>query len=784
MRTWNLTPGQPMCLNLAADCRFSQIDLYNDHIWEIKLGGSEPAAITLQTTYGLRARSMRLYPRFIRNDITLSDPLQFHRPPELEAFYANYLRFNFSPFPGIDITSEYWVPDSNAICGRVQAANHTDMRETLQMEWVNILNPIGEGQNMTAIQMATTHVLQGKTSDLAPVFFLTGGPTPAKGAFPALNLEIDLQSGGERTLTWALVSSPDADASLEKARRLTARPWDAEIARIEIQNASESIEITTGDNEWDIAFALSQKVGNGLFFPANEKVANPTFLLSRQPDHGFSIRPDGSDHTYLWSGQTALDTYFLANALPAQQARMRGLLRNFLATADAEGNLEWRISLFQPATRRMAQPVLCALAWQLAGSPPDAQWLEEVYPALLEFFHAWFLVNNDRDLDGFPEWSHPIQTGLENAPIYDRWHGGQGMDTTYIEAPGLTAMLYNEAQHLIKIAQELAKENDIPDLQKQSENLRLMTQSTWDGSTLTFHYRDAITHLSQAGERIISFTGSGKTKLSFKTPQPQRLIVYLTIPQESTHNIQFKIHGQTRKGFATETIPSRQWNWNEKQAVATSTNTFIAVRQIEVNGLPAEGIGWLSTCGYTQEDCSLLLPLWAGIPSPEQARQIVRSTLFNRYAGQFGIPISPSTETSSAGLIPFNINLLLAEGMLRYGMRRQAAEIFTRWMRAILPCLRQFQVFRASYHAVTGQPSGEANPLRGLIPIDFFLKVCGIRCLQTNRVILEGNNPFPWPITVKYQGMIITRHIENSTITFPNGQVVEVTDNQPHLITI
>jgi hypothetical protein len=112
-----------MCLNLAADCRFSQVDIFNDHIWEVKLGGSEPAAINLQTTYGLRARGMRLYPRFIRKDITLSDPLQFHRPPALVAFYANYLRFGFSPFSGIDISLEYWVPESHAICGRIRMVN-------------------------------------------------------------------------------------------------------------------------------------------------------------------------------------------------------------------------------------------------------------------------------------------------------------------------------------------------------------------------------------------------------------------------------------------------------------------------------------------------------------------------------------------------------------------------------------------------------------------------------------------------------------------------------------
>ncbi len=784
MRTWNLTPGQPMCLNLAADCRLGEIDTLNDHIWEIKLGGGEPSALALQTTYGLRARSMRLYPRFIRKDITLSDPLQFHQPPALEAFYANYLRFLFSPFEGLEIHLEYWAPESHAVCGRIHITNHSATREIFEMEWVSLLSPMGEGQNMAAIQVAMTNILQGKTSDLMPVFFMTGGPNPGKSSFPSLSINVDLHPGGERTLTWALVSLKDVDASLEKARRLTARPWDAEIARIELLNQSEMIEIYTGDDDWDAAFSLSQKVANGLCFPANEKVSHSTFLLSRQPDHGYSFREDGSDHSYLWSGQTALDTYFLANALPAQRERSRNLIRNFISAADAEGNLEWRISLFNSPTHRNSQPVLSALAWRLAGDPPDPKWLEEVYPPLLKFFRSWFSPTNDRDGDGFPEWSHPMQTGCENAPIYDRWHGGQGMDTTYIESPGLASMLYNEAIHLMKMARLLEIEIDIPDLEKQAEYLRLAVQSTWDVNALTYHHRDAFTHLIQTGERIVSFTGSGKTKLQFRSQQPQRLLVYLNVPPETSRVIQVKVHGQTRKGFATETIASRQWNWSEKQAVATTQNTFIALRQIEITGLPQEGIGWLSTCSYTQEDCSLLLPIWAGISSPEQARQAVRTTLFGHYAGPFGLPLSPSSDTSSAALIPLVFNLLLGEGMLRYGLRRQAADLFTRWMKAIIPCLRQSQLFRATYHATTGQPSGEANALRGLIPLDFFLKVLGIRSLQPNRVILEGNNPFPWPITVQYLGMIITREADKTRLTFPNGQTVEVEDDQPHLITL
>ena len=64
MRDWTLGAGDPLALTLAADFRLSTPDYSNDHIWDLELGGGDPSALALRTTYGLRARSMRIFPRF------------------------------------------------------------------------------------------------------------------------------------------------------------------------------------------------------------------------------------------------------------------------------------------------------------------------------------------------------------------------------------------------------------------------------------------------------------------------------------------------------------------------------------------------------------------------------------------------------------------------------------------------------------------------------------------------------------------------------------------------
>ena len=74
MRDWSLATGDPLFLTLAADSRLSIPDYLNDHIWELALGGGEPPALSLRTTFGLRAKAMRLFLRFSEGNKSVSDP--------------------------------------------------------------------------------------------------------------------------------------------------------------------------------------------------------------------------------------------------------------------------------------------------------------------------------------------------------------------------------------------------------------------------------------------------------------------------------------------------------------------------------------------------------------------------------------------------------------------------------------------------------------------------------------------------------------------------------------
>jgi hypothetical protein len=229
------------------------------------------------------------------------------------------------------------------------------------------------------------------------------------------------------------------------------------------------------------------------------------------------------------------------------------------------------------------------------------------------------------------------------------------------------------------------------------------------------------------------------------------------------------------------------------QARATTENTFAAIKRFEVQGLCEEDQVRVLTADYTQEDCSLFLPLWAAAPDLDQARMLVEGTLLPRYFQEFGISLCPPDallqdslpglhSATSSALLPWN--QLLGEGLLRYGYRDQAADLVTRLMNAVVPTLKEQRTFRQYYHAETGQAAGERGHLHGLAPIGLFLQTLGIRCLTPKEIVLDGFNPFSRVIHVKYRKIEITCHPDKTEVRFSGGQSITIDQPGPCRISL
>jgi hypothetical protein len=788
MREWNLTNGDPLSLIVAADARIDPVDYPNDHIWEVVIGRGEPLALSIETTFGLRARLMRIFPIFTLANTTRIDPASFFQPVRVSCFYPDFLRLVYSPFSGLDVICEYWVPSSQVLACQTRITNSSVIPAHLQLEWAALLAPLGEGVPMSYALDQKATILQGRTAGLEPVFYSSGNPGASSGPFPTLVNFLELAPGNVQVITWALASLADQQSSINLAGLTLARPWETEIARLDMFNAAQSVEIETGDPDWDAAFALSQKNAHSFIMGPAQGLPHASFVLSRQPDNGYSDRGDGSDFGYLWAGQSPIDAYYLASLiLPGGAQIVQNIVRNFLSTQSQDGQIDGKPGLAGQRGHFLAAPLLAALTWKAFQCSRDDNFLAEVFPGLTRYVEAWFLPAHDRDGDGFPEWDHPIHSGFEENPIFNRGQSkAPANDISTFETPSLAACLYNEIQSLKRIARQLNLASSIHTLTARAEVLRKAVESTWDTSRIIYHYRDRDTHLSNTGGPLTESIGPGEIIIARSFKKPCRLLVYLLTHTESNSSATVIIHGVTPIGACIEEIPARSFMGASNQASLSTRNVFTSLERIEIMGVSPDDQVSIFTIDYSQEDITLLLPLWAQIPHPRRSESLVKKTILNpdRFLLPFGLtacPVKkgktnddPDPGNESCPQIYMIWNQLIAEGLLSYGYRAEAAGLFSRLMTAVITTLKARQGFYHLYDGQTGEASGKRNLLDGLAPTGLFLDILGVQLMSPNSVIIHGINPFSWPVTVKYRGLTVIRREKQTQVIFPDGQTVNV----------
>lgn len=790
MRKWNLASSDPLALTLAADVRLGPTDYANDHIWELVFGKGSPPAVSLQTTYGLRARSMRIFPAFTLQELTSIDPASFTNQPAVQLVFPNFLQISYSPFQGIDVLADYWVPESQVVAGRVRVFNRSAEAVQLKFECIAQLTP-AEGQRMAFTQVQAVNVLAGSTGDLQPVVFMTGGPKPGSGIYPSLELKFEIPPDGERQATWVQAALADTNESFNLARSTAGRNWEAELARLESLN-SQQLEILTGDPDWDVAFMLAQKQAIEAFVGPTEQLPYPSIVITRSPDQGYSLRGDGSDYNHLWNGQTALDAYYLSSIiLPAAPQLTKGLLLNFLAAQGENGEIDWKPGLGGQRGKLNATPVLCSLAWLIYQGTEEREFLAQVFPKLHQFLKSWFNEKHDRDQDGFPEWDHPAQGGMEDHPAYSPWHSwSQGAEISSAENPAMGAFLYRECQSLMQIARLLGKEKELVEVQVLAERLRAGVEECWDAVEASYLDRDRESHYCTSSSWLGNQTGPGIITLEQDFSHPVRLLFHIQSNSGARPALNIFVHGKGVAGVERiEHVSDARSRWLLDQGRITGELLYSSIEKIEVQRLGDNDYLNVYSVGYHQLFYSTLLPLWAGIPQPGRADELVEGSLLNPYKfwRTHGIPacaVPPSEAATVCDCASPSWNALIGEGLLHYGYRQEAAELCTRLMDTIVCNLKQEGMFRRLYRVESGFGQGERDAISGLAPLGFFLETLGVRLISPHRVSLSGFNPFPWPITVKYRGLTILKQRDKSTVIFPDGQTVNIDDPAPQVVAL
>jgi hypothetical protein len=490
-----------------------------------------------------------------------------------------------------------------------------------------------------------------------------------------------------------------------------------------------------------------------------------------------------------------LDACLLAGyLLPGSPELLKAVLINFLDSQKEDGFIDLKPGLGGQHSRAMATPLLAATTWQYIQSQPQEDpatknFIQQVYPALLSFFDAWFNPDFDADQDGLPEWSHPMQTGLEEHPLFSVWQPwSQGADIRTSESPALASMLYCECHALQQMAKLLAEVKDLAHLKATSERLRVLVDSMWDETTARYQYRDRDSHLTAGGQQIAEQTGPGTLSIHQQFEIPVRLVLKINTNGETRPQPRIFIHGENASGqHRIERIEAEQVRWTLDYGILTGDRLYNSIEKVELQGLLAQDVVTLSSAGYDCHDITLLLPLWAGLPTTVQAKEMIERNILDetQYWRSYGMPACSEAQggdQNTCDSVHMIFNSLIGHGLLAYGYREEAAELVSRLMAGIVQNLRRDGAVRRSFNAQDGEGSGERNALGGLAPLGLFMEVLGIRLISPLEIYLTGFNPFPWPVTVKYRGTTILRQKDKTVVIFPDGQTVETSDETAQLV--
>lgn len=766
---------------IAADARLSKTNFVDDQIWEVNLEGGTPDALSVSTSYGLRTNEFRLFPAFESNGSLKTSPKEFFKPAAITAYYPNYLRIKFHPFSFLEAESEYWVPESNVLAGRFCLTNRGEEPRKVQLILFGVHQTGAEGQTFINRAIEGVSVLAGSAGNLQPVVFLSGGAVPSQAVYPGLTVSAVLQPGDNKYWTWVHAGTTRKKNSFQTCRALMKENWDARIAHLEMINASMLL-IETGEPAWDQAFYLSQKTALASIMSPTYSLPHASYINGRLPDKGYSMEGRGRDYDSHWGGQSVQEAGYLISQLVYTSPELaKGIILNFLHRQRLDGFAASKPGLAGQRDGNRCPPLLATLVWKLYRHTKDRSLLLSARDGLIALFQSWFSSEQDLDGDGFPEWNNVLHAEFEHWKPFVRWHAwGQAMELSKAETIDLLSFLLREAASLEHILEETGDLNRRETIRQRKASLIALLDESWLESEQSFAHRDRDTHEILKPERLGRGKGSFVRKPGRTFEQPVRVLARVRGDENLSRNVVLRIHGRGWRGRGfVEELGQTDFSWFREFGSVTSEKTYRYIEKMEIKGLSRSFTTELVSPGTFCLDSSVLLPLWSGSLDSGKAEIVIQQQVLQPdvFWLPAGIPQCAASEEGfsdeknpGCGVVSMVRNAQIGEGLLMFGCREEAAELVAKLMKTVTDSLRQDQGFREFYSVVNGAGSGGLDVISGLAPLDLFIRTVGVHLISNMNFIVEGSNPYPWPVTIRWKGLVITREKAVTQVVFPDGQ--------------
>lgn len=752
---------------LAADLRCGEVTPDNDQIWELTTTRGEPPAVALQTTYGMRALGMRVFPRFLQNKIPISDPRAFFSRPLVEFSAPSLVSLNYKPISAIDINQKVSVPNSQTLVGQITLTNATEKTVTLGMEWVVQLNSLVSGSPMSPVQISVNTVLQGQSQHLFPVFFLTGGPQANISAYPSLGIDLVFAPHTTRQFTWALATLESIEASFFNARKYCSYSLVNEHVKLQMLQKHQTIAFEFEGTNWGDLLHQSQIKTFQVLLPPFYDFNHSSYTINRLPDQGFIQNVNGIDSGSVWGIQNTQELWELNHLLlPARPDLVKEMLQNFLDQQAGDGAIDAKISWKKSPVGLLAVPLVSSLVLALNPYLNDKEWLSQVYPALVRSIQVWFKPEHDIDEDGFPEWQYLSQTGIMEAVGFaPEIRNKLEILVRAAEWPSLAALLWHECQCLIKIAKWLDDDTDMEWLQTRAKRLHDLVEECWNEKKGSYSFRDKTTHSSDKGKVLHTFRQNGSVILDLPQSIPRRIYVQVTTKDECIRPIECQLKAVCEKHGIDIFLTGKAFRWNDGCGTAVSEEVLSDIKQITITGLKKGDQAIVGFPDFSFKDPSFMIPLWTGILTTEQAEKTVSQG--SEYLKKTGLGL------------PLFLKIMWIEGLGKYGFRELAVKFYQEWFLDVLKGERNNE-----YDVMTLQKDLSNAPLDELLPLTPLLRLLGIQKFTEYELIHNDFNEFFPKVNVQYKQVMVTLDTAKIKVFNLNGETITLHDPGPHRIVL
>ena len=744
-------PHDPISLTLCADLSQPYSHTPIDAVWQLYLQENSP--IALRTSFGLRAQSFQLYPIFMIDKVGYRGINEFLSPPQIRKILPNAIQISLNPNPHCTAGFELWAASPNTLEGRITLKNIDNSTHELGARVAARLVSFSNKNGMNFTKRKTMTYLKGESNEMVISLLMDGLHRPIISPELALENTRILSHNESLNIFWRCHVSEGTEPVDDRVFSIFPVNWDAEMARLNLRQQSRELNISTPNLEWDIAFRMHQHQAQQLLNNHPDDEDTLTVLTGRNPN------------THQQSGNTlpnALEIWQLIQAfLPSQLDVCAKIFENYLQ------NLP-KPSRDNPSVE-LPFPILCQTAWDIHHRLDDKTFLQTVYPHLRSLLFAWFWPQNDRDQDGIPEWSSIAQSNLQHLPDFDLLNP-QGLITPIntIETLGLAALLVKECDSLNLMARVLADKQTENVLSMLQGKLQMRIAELREANLLS---RDRGSHKAHQAESYFEGIFEDFPKQPIIISPESRINIKIQPELQIRKPSGLVLHGLDANGNKlSEEIKAENVHWLPGVFLFTSQSIFSRVDGIAG---PLDGNTKLHIyrCDLTRADISHLMA-WDPQTDHPVMQELVETWLTDKNGPTlFGLPTlltMPKPEKVS-GSSHIGWNGLLIKHVLSIGEYALAFKLFKRLMQATIKGLSQTHLISESFASSNANPSGKANSIAGVLPLGLFLEILGVRIYSPTKVRVGGTNPVPWPVTLRYLGLEITRDGKNSTIIMPNG---------------